>query len=74
MSKSIGCLLLLWLMLAGTLPMAGAQPGTYITQIAQPASTAWPARPVRMIVGFSAGSSSDMMARLLAPKLAELWG
>ena len=27
-----------------------------------------------MIVGFSAGSATDISARLLAPKLAELWG
>lgn len=71
MSKSIGCLLLLLLILAGALPIAGAQPAT---QTASPTSTAWPIRPVRMMVGFSAGSSLDMTARLLAPKLAEMWG
>jgi tripartite-type tricarboxylate transporter receptor subunit TctC len=35
---------------------------------------AWPTRPVRMMVAFSAGSASDITARLLAPKLSELWG
>ena len=41
---------------------------------ASDAATNWPTRPVRMIVGFSAGSATDMSARLLAPKLSELWG
>ena len=34
----------------------------------------WPSRPVRMVVGFSAGSATDQSARLLAPRLSELWG
>ena len=31
-------------------------------------------KPVRCIVPYSAGGSSDFVARLLAPKLAEAWG
>ena len=38
------------------------------------ATSVWPVRPVRLIVGFSAGSATDITARLIAPKLAELWG
>ncbi len=34
----------------------------------------WPQRPVRMMVGFSAGSATDLSARTLAPKLSDLWG
>ncbi len=34
----------------------------------------WPNRPVRMIVGFSSGSATDLTARLLAPKLSDMWG
>jgi tripartite-type tricarboxylate transporter receptor subunit TctC len=33
----------------------------------------WPTRPVRILIGFSAGSSTDFTARTIGPKLAELW-
>jgi tripartite-type tricarboxylate transporter receptor subunit TctC len=73
MSKSIGCLLLL---LAAAAPVAGAQPNAQ--SAAQPASKGaephWPTRPVRLVLGFSAGSSLDITARLLGPKLADIWG
>ncbi|MBL0944219.1 MAG: tripartite tricarboxylate transporter substrate binding protein [Hydrogenophaga sp.] len=35
---------------------------------------AWPARPIRLVVGYSAGGGVDAMARLLAPRLSELLG
>jgi tripartite-type tricarboxylate transporter receptor subunit TctC len=34
----------------------------------------WPARPVRVIVAFSPGGVTDIIARTMAPKLAEIWG
>ena len=34
---------------------------------------AYPARPVRIIVGFTAGSATDITARLFAQKLNETW-
>jgi tripartite-type tricarboxylate transporter receptor subunit TctC len=38
------------------------------------AQTQYPSRPVRMIVGFPAGTGPDIVARLLAQKLSESWG
>ena len=59
----------LWLLLvAGLAPLAGAQTAS------SGAAQAWPARPVRILNGFSVGGPLDITARLLAPKLAELWG
>jgi tripartite-type tricarboxylate transporter receptor subunit TctC len=34
----------------------------------------WPARPVRMVVGFPPGGGADAVARMLAERFAELWG
>ncbi|MDR3017178.1 MAG: tripartite tricarboxylate transporter substrate binding protein [Delftia acidovorans] len=41
--------------------VAGAQP-------------AFPSKPVRLLVGFPAGTGPDIVARLLAQKLSEQWG
>lgn len=38
------------------------------------AQAAYPSRPVRIIVGFPAGTGPDIVARLLAQKLSEGWG
>jgi len=35
---------------------------------------AYPAKPVKLIVTYPPGGSSDLMGRVLAQKLAELWG
>ena len=35
---------------------------------------AWPTRPIRMIVPFSPGGTSDTMARILGQKMTEAWG
>ncbi|MGH8663220.1 MAG: tripartite tricarboxylate transporter substrate binding protein, partial [Burkholderiales bacterium] len=39
---------------------------------ASPADT-YPDRPVRMIVGFPPGGGTDIMSRIIAPKLTEAW-
>ena len=45
---------------------------------AQPASTgggqAYPIKPIRMIVNMSPGAGTDILARLIGPKLYETWG
>ena len=37
-------------------------------------SQAYPAKPVRLIVTYPPGGSSDLMARIFGQKLAEVWG
>src|SRR2546421_12482849 len=34
----------------------------------------WPAKPLTMVVAFPAGGSDDILARMLAPRLAESLG
>jgi tripartite-type tricarboxylate transporter receptor subunit TctC len=48
-----------------------ASPGA--TALAQPASN-WPAKPVRIVVGFAPGGSTDVMARILSQSLSESLG
>ncbi len=43
-----------------------------ISALAQ--ADAYPARPVRMIVGFTPGSATDVVARMFAQKFTEAWG
>ena len=43
------------------------------TTTGQPASV-YPTRPVRLIVPYTPGAISDLIARTLAHRLAEMWG
>ena len=38
------------------------------------AQTAWPTRQVKLVVPFSPGGSTDVVARMLAQRLSEIWG
>ncbi len=39
-----------------------------------PGATSYPNKTVRIVVNFSAGGATDIIARMLAQKLTELWG
>ncbi len=52
--------------------------GAVVAALLMPSSTAlaqqYPARAVRLIVGFPAGTAPDVVARVVAQKLQEAWG
>lgn len=45
-----------------------------LTTVLAQAQDAWPARPIKLLVGFAPGGSSDMVARLIATPLGERLG
>jgi len=45
-----------------------------LTSMSAFAQTAYPDKPIRLIVGFTAGSATDITARLFAQKLQDAWG
>jgi tripartite-type tricarboxylate transporter receptor subunit TctC len=59
-------------MLSGviTVSIAGGLLAAPTSSVAQ----AWPAKPIRMIVNFGAGGSTDVIARSMAPRLGEALG
>lgn len=41
---------------------------------AEAVAAEYPARPIRIVVPFTAGSASDLLARMIGPKLLDAWG
>jgi tripartite-type tricarboxylate transporter receptor subunit TctC len=42
--------------------------------LALPAAAAWPEKPIKVLIGYAPGGSTDVVGRLLAPKLGEKLG
>ena len=47
---------------------------TALAALVLPALAAWPERPIKVYIGYAPGGSTDVVARLLAPKLGEKLG
>jgi tripartite-type tricarboxylate transporter receptor subunit TctC len=45
-----------------------------LTNLSAGAQTKYPDRPIRLIVGFTAGSATDITGRIFAQKFSEAWG
>ncbi|HVO88706.1 MAG TPA: tripartite tricarboxylate transporter substrate binding protein [Casimicrobiaceae bacterium] len=60
-------MVLLRALFAATIGLLGSAP-------AESFADAFPSKPVRLIVGHAPGGRGDTLARIIAPKLAELWG
>ena len=45
-----------------------------LASIGDARSQKYPSKPIRVVVPFSAGSQTDLLARMIGPKMAEKWG
>jgi tripartite-type tricarboxylate transporter receptor subunit TctC len=58
---------------AATCPLAAAFALT--SAVSRPAlAQGWPARPVRIVVPYAPGGSTDTVARITADRLSRIWG
>jgi tripartite-type tricarboxylate transporter receptor subunit TctC len=60
-----------WFRRCGAIALAAA---AVLAATATASAQTYPARPVRMVIAFSAGGTIDALGRILAQKLSELWG
>jgi tripartite-type tricarboxylate transporter receptor subunit TctC len=56
------------------LPLFIAAAFAVVTAHAQPNDSTFPSKPIRVIVPFTPASATDILARILAPKLVDRWG
>src|ERR1700704_4663854 len=61
-------------MIAATAALGATVMLTPLAAIAPAAAQDWPARPGTMVVPFAAGSGSDILGRIIGPRLAESLG
>jgi len=45
-----------------------------LVSVAIPALAAWPEKPIKVLIGYAPGGSTDVVARLISPKLSEKLG
>ena len=45
-----------------------------VMAVADGMAQAWPSKPVRIVVPYAAGGTSDVLARLMATQLGRIWG